>query len=400
MSLGFGCALAVGLAAFEVGGALAAGVVPGDLVVVDHQSGAVIRVDPVSGAQTVLLSGPSFTDVATEANGRFAASFAGLTTAGVGEIDPTAATFIPSSPTTPWASPLGVGAGKSGHILAADQFSLSPCGNGGTIFDVDPVAGTGTCVLFLHAHPLDVVLESSDSVVIASEVLGLVRFHLGQFNGRVLAGKDAAFFPRHIALAANGEIFAVSIRSGSPTPTDIYRIDPVTGAKSVVSSGGQFVNLQGIVVAPNGDLFVTDGDALPDGAGAKGAVFRVNPATGVQTPVSAGGAFRSPSGVAVAGAGIVSVPPFPGAASFGLGCLPNPATDQADIRFVLPAAARVRLEVFDLTGRKVATLIENAVMGAGPHHVVFAAGALKTDVYFACLKADSRTVARALMVIH
>ena len=63
MSLVYRCALAVGLMVIVVGDALALGVVAGDLVVVDNQSGAVIRVNPATGAQTVLLSGPPFNSV-------------------------------------------------------------------------------------------------------------------------------------------------------------------------------------------------------------------------------------------------------------------------------------------------------------------------------------------------
>jgi hypothetical protein len=49
LPLVFGCALTVGLLTIGIGEALAAGGGLGDLVVVDHQSGAVIRVDPATG---------------------------------------------------------------------------------------------------------------------------------------------------------------------------------------------------------------------------------------------------------------------------------------------------------------------------------------------------------------
>lgn len=400
MPLLFGCVLACGLVASGVGCALASGVAPGDLVVVDHQSGAVIRVAPVTGAQEVLLNGPAFTDVATEQNGRFAATYSGPSTSGVGEIDPDAGTFSPFSPTTPWSLPLGVSAGMSSHILVADQFAFVGCSTGGTVFDVDPVSGAGTAVLCLHAHPLDVVLEASDSILIASQVFGLVRFAPATQAWRVLAGRDPIFNPYHIALATNGVIYVISMRSGSSTPTDVYRIDPVSGAREVVSGGGQFVNLQGIAVATNGDILVADADALPDGTGAKGAIFRVNPTTGVQAPVSSGGAFRSPGGIAIAGQGDVDVPPLQRVPRFELCSFPNPAMKRADISFVLPGAARVRLEIFDPEGRLVATLIENAPMDAGSHHAALAAGTLQTGVYLVRLEVGSQTATQAMMVVH
>jgi sugar lactone lactonase YvrE len=289
------------------GPALSANLAPGDLVVVDNQTGAVIQVDPSSGAQTLLLNGSSFTDIATAENGRFAATFIGPVGSGVGEIDPVAATFTPLAPGGNWSTPMGVAAGKAGHLLVADEFVFVGCSTGGTVFDVNAASGTQTVALCVHAHPLDVALESSDSVVIASQNLGVVRFDPVTKVGRDLASPTPIFHPDDIALASDGTIYTVAHANGS-ADIYIYRVDPITGAVTMISSGAQFVNLTGIAVAPNGDLLVTDADALPDGAGAKGAVFRVNPATAAQTVVSSGGMFRSLSGIAIAGVRNGTVP--------------------------------------------------------------------------------------------
>jgi hypothetical protein len=48
---------------------------------------------------------------------------------------------------------------------------------------------------------------------------------------------------------------------------------------------------------------------------------------------------------------------------------PNPARYQAHARFRLPAAAEVRAEVFDMAGRRVATLIDGQPFAAGEHQV-------------------------------
>jgi hypothetical protein len=50
---------------------------------------------------------------------------------------------------------------------------------------------------------------------------------------------------------------------------------------------------------------------------------------------------------------------------------PNPSRGSSEIRFVLPAARAVKLEVFDLGGRRVRTLAAGEVLSAGPHTVTW-----------------------------
>ena len=59
----------------------------------------------------------------------------------------------------------------------------------------------------------------------------------------------------------------------------------------------------------------------------------------------------------------VAPPAPPGLA---LGCFPNPFNPQTTVRFVLPAAGRARLVIFDAAGRAVRTLAD-ADLAAGPH---------------------------------
>src|SRR4030095_9316052 len=61
----------------------------------------------------------------------------------------------------------------------------------------------------------------------------------------------------------------------------------------------------------------------------------------------------------------VGTPPSPRPAAALLPSVPNPFRAQATLPFVLARAGRVRLEVFDLRGRKVATLLDG-VREAGP----------------------------------
>jgi photosystem II stability/assembly factor-like uncharacterized protein len=70
---------------------------------------------------------------------------------------------------------------------------------------------------------------------------------------------------------------------------------------------------------------------------------------------------------------------------------PNPFARQTTIRFALPSAAHVRLEVFDLAGRRVATLIDGE-RPAGRHAASFrpdATRSLASGVYFVHMTAGA-----------
>ncbi len=60
---------------------------------------------------------------------------------------------------------------------------------------------------------------------------------------------------------------------------------------------------------------------------------------------------------------------------------PNPFNPTTTIRYELPVPSEVKLEVFDVLGRKVATLV-NARMAAGQHDATLNASGLSSGVYF------------------
>lgn len=67
---------------------------------------------------------------------------------------------------------------------------------------------------------------------------------------------------------------------------------------------------------------------------------------------------------------------------------PNPFNPSTNIVFELPGMYEVRLEVFDVLGRKVTELV-NGTMQAGRHEVVFDAGRLSSGVYVYRLQVES-----------
>ncbi len=78
---------------------------------------------------------------------------------------------------------------------------------------------------------------------------------------------------------------------------------------------------------------------------------------------------------------------------------PNPFNPTTEIRYQTSEVSRVTLDVFDMLGRKVATLVDE-VQGSGFKIVEFNASELAGGVYFYRLTAGSFVETRKLMVIR
>ena len=77
---------------------------------------------------------------------------------------------------------------------------------------------------------------------------------------------------------------------------------------------------------------------------------------------------------------------------------PNPFNPATIITYELPQQVHVRLDVFDMTGRHVAELV-NEQVSAGTHHVSFNAMNLSSGVYMYRLQAGGRVLSRQLTLI-
>ena len=83
--------------------------------------------------------------------------------------------------------------------------------------------------------------------------------------------------------------------------------------------------------------------------------------------------------------------------------LPNPFNPTTTIYFELPRSGAVRLEIYDVTGRLVTTLLEG-VLDAGRHEAVWRAGdeggkALGSGLYFYRLSASGETETRKMLLL-
>ena len=107
------------------------------------------------------------------------------------------------------------------------------------------------------------------------------------------------------------------------------------------------------------------------------------------------------SGFAAISTGTVSVPEGPAARSLDLAQnRPNPAGAGTLIEFTLPAPAPVTLSVFDLQGRRVATILGGEMRPAGVNRIPFRATGLASGMYVYRVEALGRVAARKMIVVE
>jgi len=77
---------------------------------------------------------------------------------------------------------------------------------------------------------------------------------------------------------------------------------------------------------------------------------------------------------------------------------PNPFNSQTTIKYQLPYSQAVRLEIFNTSGQKVATLV-NERQEPDEYEVVWDASALPSGIYFAWLKVAQYTITKKLLLL-
>jgi hypothetical protein len=98
----------------------------------------------------------------------------------------------------------------------------------------------------------------------------------------------------------------------------------------------------------------------------------------------------------------VDAPVVAGAADgLGLRAFPNPVSSATNFAFSLPAEGRARLDVFDVAGRRVASVLDEESLDAGRHEVAWSPGAsVSAGTYFYRLETDGKPVQGRLVVVR
>lgn len=80
------------------------------------------------------------------------------------------------------------------------------------------------------------------------------------------------------------------------------------------------------------------------------------------------------------------------------GAIPNPFNPTTFISFSLPRAMMVDVEVYDISGRKVADLLHKN-LEAGPHKIPFTPKSLASGTYFAHVSASDQTQTKKMLLL-
>ena len=81
------------------------------------------------------------------------------------------------------------------------------------------------------------------------------------------------------------------------------------------------------------------------------------------------------------------------------GNYPNPFQGRTLIRYELPQASFVQIDIFNVLGQRVAQLVDHR-QPAGRNEIVFEARDLPSGVYFIRLEADGRSQFQQITVVQ
>lgn len=248
-----------------------------DLGVPNRKDGAVIRVDPLTGVQSLVSSGGEFFDpagIAVAPDGQIFVvdNRAPDNDGAVIRVDPRtgAQTLVTERSSAPGRQlldlPFGIAIESDGKLVVSNRESpaLLPvlCPILGTVVRVDPATGEQTRVSSAGhiAWPLGLAVGPDGGIVVANEC--------GTGGGLVLLDRLGL----------------------------VQRLLTPNGSQDVL------VTPERVAFDPGGGLLVSDFGAGPDG---EGGIVSVNPGTGAQSLVRAGELFNHPLGIAV----VVNRPP-------------------------------------------------------------------------------------------
>lgn len=274
----------------------------GDVVLVDANSfgtGAVYRIDPTIGAQDVISSGGLFFSplgVALEPDGNILLADSGA--GGVIRVDPGtgAQTFVSVGGSL--VAPTGVAVAPNGDIFVADDAAA--------VVRVDPITGAQTVITSGGAlvEPRDIAIGPGGLLFVVDTTSEHVVRVDPTTGTQTIISSSPGTDPFGITVDQNGDLLVAHLNGFDNDSGAIERINLLTGAESVVSTGGDFATPIDAAVASDGTIYAADADSF----GNLGALFRIDAVGGGQTTISSGGDFIAPFGLAVVPAAAVPEP--------------------------------------------------------------------------------------------
>ena len=202
--------------------------------------------------------------------------------------------------------PSGVTVASDGTILAADfkNFGIPD----GQVVAVEPETGAHTLISgdTSPAGPPEFVTPWGIAIEPAGTIL------VSDFTARSLFRVDPSTGARSVLTPNAGEILGIDVSPGgrifAAAAGSLVEINPTTGARQIVASGSNG-NFTDVAVAPDGNLIAV-GKGPQDGGG-DGVVARVSPNGGPVTTISSGASagppLNDPSAIALDPSGTIYV---------------------------------------------------------------------------------------------
>jgi hypothetical protein len=197
-----------------------------------------------------------------------------------------------------------------------------------------------------------------------------------------------------LAFASDGTLYGIT--SGS-IGGDLVMIDTLTGSATFVGSTG-FTSVGSLEFSPEGTLYAGLGQNEPTNPG---ALITIDPTTGSGTLVGPSG-FSTLSGLSFFPDIIESIDNeattiIPEVFELFQN-YPNPFNPTTNIRFALPNASEVKIEVFNILGQSVAAILDEK-KPAGYHTIFFDARNLASGLYFYQIKTDNKREIKKMLLI-
>jgi uncharacterized membrane protein len=272
----------------------------GDLLVVDRDGKRLFRVDRTTGAQTLISTGAQLTapqGVAVRTTGEIVVA----DPAGLFQVNPqTGAQRRISTPLTGFGSlQLVFDAAGDAVVLEAGgltrvAWSITGLGAETTLLAL-PV---GITMSFFQGDSL--ARESSGNLLVTGfGAVGDGVFRAGPTGSplNVLKPGFTTDIWNDLALEANGNIIAVG--DDFTTGPGVYRVNPTTGVATPLATGSAWIEPTGVAVAGDGEIFVGDAGTCTTSGCTGASVVRVNPSTGARVSVWSGGSITGSTDLAI-----------------------------------------------------------------------------------------------------
>ena len=185
--------------------------------------------------------------------------------------------------------PFGIAVGRGGELFVSDTGCAS-------LLRIDPATQTQAVLACGETLgvPFGIALERSGTILVAN-AKALLRVDPSSATPAVVSAPGLAQslfqYPLAVTVAENGDIFVADALG------PIFRVDPNTGAQTLIASGGYLQRPQGIAVKGH-NLYVTD-VATPDMNFGVGRIIRIDLNTCQQSELSKGRNLLGPVGIAI-----------------------------------------------------------------------------------------------------